>query len=71
MMAAAVRTEPDLEVLGRQVLFDATGFLGANPHANYDVTPDGQTFAMVHRNPANRIVILQNVPELVRRIRER
>jgi hypothetical protein len=41
-----------------------------NPHASYDVSPDGQTFAMVRRSPASRIVILQNLPELVRRLRE-
>lgn len=33
-------------------------------------TPDGKTFVMVRRGPANRIVVLQNLPELVRRLRE-
>ncbi|HXW04678.1 MAG TPA: hypothetical protein VD833_05560 [Vicinamibacterales bacterium] len=37
------------------------------PHTNYDISPDGQTFVFVRRNPASRIVILQNLPALVRR----
>jgi hypothetical protein len=44
--------------------------VGSNPHANYDVSPDGRTFAMVRRSPANRIVVLQNLPALVRRLRD-
>jgi predicted DNA-binding protein (MmcQ/YjbR family) len=34
------------------------------------VSPDGKTFAMVKRSPATRIVVLQNLPELVRKLRE-
>ena len=70
MMSATVRTEPELEVVSRRALFDASEFIGANPHSNYDVSPDGRSFVMVRRGAANRIVILQNLPELVRRLRE-
>ncbi len=69
-MSAALATAAEPEVTSRQVLFDASEIVGSNPHASYDVSPDGQTFAMVRRSPASRIVILQNLPELVRRLRE-
>ena len=69
-MSAAVSAAAEFEVTSRRALFDASEIVGANPHANYDISPDGQTFAMVRRSPASRIVILQNLPELVRRLRE-
>jgi hypothetical protein len=43
--------------------------VGTAPHANYDVSPDGRTFAMVRRSPATRIIVIQNLPELLRRLR--
>ena len=58
-----------LAVLGRRTLFGMSDIVSSNPHPNYDISPDGRTFAMVRRSPANRIVILQNLPELVRRLR--
>jgi len=70
LMAAAIRTKPELEVLSRTALFPLDDIIGASPHANYAVSPDGKTFVMVRRAPANRIIVLQNLPELVRRIRE-
>jgi serine/threonine-protein kinase len=70
LMAAAVRTAPELEVLSRTALFPLTDIVGSTPHANYSVSPDGKRFLMVQRAPANRIIVLQNLPELVRRIRE-
>ena len=38
------------------------------PHANYDISPDGRTFAMVRQNPATRIIVLQNMPALFRQL---
>ena len=32
------------------------------------LSPDGKTFAMVRRSPAARIVLIQNLPALVRRL---
>jgi Tol biopolymer transport system component len=68
LMAASVRRAPTLEVTERRSLFSAADYVGTNPHANYDVSPDGRTFVMVRRSPATRIVIIQNLPELVRRL---
>jgi serine/threonine-protein kinase len=68
MMAATIRTSPALEVTARRVLFSTTDYVSTTPHANYDVSPDGRTFVMVRRSPATRIMIIQNLPELVRRL---
>ncbi len=65
-----LQTAPELEVISRQTLFTMDEIAGSAPHANYDISPDGKTFAMVRRSPATRIVVLQNLPELVRRLRE-
>jgi hypothetical protein len=35
---------------------------------NYDVSPDGKTFVMVRRSPATRIMVIQNLPALVKRL---
>ncbi len=69
LVAAGVRTSPALEITSRTSLFGVSDMLGTTPHANYDVSPDGKTFVMVRRGAATRVVILQNLPELVRRAR--
>jgi hypothetical protein len=68
-MAAALRAEPDLAVMSQQVLFPIDEMVGGQPHANYDISPDGRTFAMVRRSPGSHIVVMQNVPALLRRLR--
>ncbi len=67
LLSARVETSPAFRVLSRVVLFSANAFDAAQPHANYDVSPDGRTFVAVRRDAATRITVLQNVPELVRR----
>jgi len=66
MMAAGVSTQAGIRVLGRRVLFPAEDFDPAQPHANYDVSPDGQTFVMIRRSAASRLVVIQNFPRLMR-----
>ncbi len=63
-----VETTPVLRVVARQTLFSVNDYLPTTPHSSYDVSPDGKTFALVRRNAASRIVVIQNFPELVRRI---
>ena len=53
---------------GRKRLFPVAAVVATNPHANYDVSPDGKSFVMVRRSPAARIVVLQNLPAIVRRL---
>jgi hypothetical protein len=61
--------ESDLVVTSQRVLFPVDEMVGGQPHANCDISPDGQTFAMVRRSPRSHIVVMQNVPALLRRLR--
>ena len=69
LVVAGFRTAPQFEILSRQQLFSMADIVGTNPHTNYDVSPDGRTFAMVQASPATRIMIIQNLPGLVQRLR--
>jgi serine/threonine-protein kinase len=68
LMVARVRAAPSFTVESRQPLFSVADIVTTNPHVNYDVSPDGKTFVMVHRSPASRLVVIQNLPALVRRL---
>ena len=52
----------------RRALFSLDEYDAAQPHANYDVSPDGKSFVMIHRAPTGRLTVIQNLPELVRRL---
>jgi serine/threonine-protein kinase len=69
LMVADIRTEPALAVTSRRALFSVADIATATPHSNYDVSPDGNTFVMVRFNPSSRIMVIQNLPALVRRLR--
>ncbi len=68
LVAARISTTPALVVTGRQRLFPIGDMVGSGPHANYDISPDGKTFVMVRRSPAARIMVIQNLPALARRL---
>jgi serine/threonine-protein kinase len=68
LIAAGIGTTPALTVTGRKRLFPVGDIVGTSPHANYDLSPDGKTFVMVRRSPAARIMVIQNLPALVRRL---
>jgi len=67
LVAARIETSPRLRVTNRTSLFSVAEMVAANPHRNYDVSPDGQTFVMVQRSASTRIMVIQQLPELVRR----
>ena len=69
LVAATLRTTPSLSVVKQDVLFSVADMISAAPHSNYDVSPDGRRFAMVRRSQGNRIVVIQGVVELARRLR--
>jgi eukaryotic-like serine/threonine-protein kinase len=71
LVAAAITTKPALAVTRRERLFAITDIVATGPHANYDISPDDKTFVMVRRSPSARIVVVQNLPALVRRIQGR
>jgi serine/threonine-protein kinase len=66
LIEARVQSAPAFAVVSRRPLFPIGDIIPGNPHANYDVSPDGKTFAMVRRSPASRIMVIQNLPALVR-----
>ncbi len=68
LVAAGIAATPELRVTGRKRLFPIVGIVGSGPHPNYDISPDGKTFVMVRRSPAARIMVIQNLPALVRRL---
>jgi serine/threonine-protein kinase len=69
MMAVTVRGSDDFTIATRQELFSLSEYIGSAPHTNYDVSPDGRSFVMVQRSPSTRIMIIQNLPALVERLR--
>jgi serine/threonine-protein kinase len=66
LVALKVATDPEFRVLSRQALFDASEYEPADPHANYDVGPDGR-FVMVHQGRLSEMVLVLNWTEEVRR----
>jgi Tol biopolymer transport system component len=64
---ASLRFDPEPTVTERRTLFSMADIVGTNPHSNYSVAPDGRTFVMVRRSPATRIMVIQNLPALLRR----
>ncbi len=69
LMMATVQVTPTFQVSSRQPLFPVSDIGTATPHANYDISPDGKTFVMVRLNPASRIMVIQNLPGLVEKLR--
>jgi serine/threonine protein kinase/Tol biopolymer transport system component len=65
------RLEPGTSpaVTSHMSLFALTGYIPATPHANYDISPDGREFVMVRQNPSAGIVVIQNLPALVAKMR--
>jgi serine/threonine-protein kinase len=68
LMVAELGAGPDFTVTARRTLFSLDDYVSTSPHANYDYTPDGRGFVMVRRSAATRIMVIQNLPELVRRL---
>jgi Tol biopolymer transport system component len=69
LMVATLQTSPSLAVTSRRALFSVADIATATPHSNYDISPDGKTFVMVRLNPASRIMVIQNLPGLVEKLR--
>ncbi|HEX5818978.1 MAG TPA: protein kinase [Gemmatimonadales bacterium] len=69
LIAAELRLVGEQAVTARHDLFGVADISTAIPHTNYDVSPDGRTFVMVRNNPATRIMVIQNLPALVAKLR--
>lgn len=68
LIAARVRADNSFSIASRRLLFSVADIIGGNPHANYDVSPNGKTFVIVRRSPATRIMVLQNLQALVQHV---
>jgi serine/threonine-protein kinase len=66
LYVAELELEPQLAIRSRRALFDVSDIATATPHTGYDVSPDGRTFVMVRLNPSSRVMVIQNLPALVR-----
>jgi Tol biopolymer transport system component len=71
--AATIRTSPTFTVTARAPLFEGNYLLNVPPHANYDVSPDGKSFALLQAvGPSDQIVVAHNWKyELRERMREK
>ena len=64
LVAARLELGATPRVISRESLFGIGDFVGAEPHANYDVAADGR-MVMVRRTQAPKLVLIQNVDRLV------
>jgi serine/threonine-protein kinase len=69
MMVATIATTPALAVTSRKMLFKGDGIVTTNPHAGFDVSPDGKKFVLVRSNPSSRVMVIQNLAAMVERRR--
>jgi len=66
LVEAKLIESPRLGIVSRRALFPVYDMVPGDGHANYDVSPDGRTFALVRRSQATRIVVIQNLPAIVK-----
>jgi len=71
--AATIRTSPDFAVTARTPMFEGNYLLNVPQHANYDVSPDGKSFALLQAvGPNDQIVVAHDWKyELRERMREK
>ncbi len=70
LMAASLILSPKRVLVPvRQGLFPIGAMIPGFTHANFDISPDGQTLVMVMKSPAAGIKVLTNVPDILRRRR--
>ena len=69
LMVAVIGANPTPAVASRRALFPVADMVTATPHSNYDVSPDGSEFVMVRNNPSTRVMVIQNLPALVAKLR--
>jgi eukaryotic-like serine/threonine-protein kinase len=59
LVAARLSTAP-LRVISRDTLFEVGTYEEADPHANYDVSPDGSRFVFIRQLMPNEIRVIRN-----------
>ena len=56
-VSARVRRTPDFAVVSRDTLFRDEYIFATNPHANFDITPDGGVVALQPTSTGERVVV--------------
>ncbi len=65
LISARLELGREPKVTSRQTLFPWREFEPAEPHGNYDVAPDGKSFVAVRRSAGSKLILIQNVQQLV------
>jgi eukaryotic-like serine/threonine-protein kinase len=65
LIAAPVVAGPEFTVGTRTPLFEVSDYEPAEPHANWDVAPDGSQFAAIYQGQLTNLTFILNWPELV------
>jgi Tol biopolymer transport system component/tRNA A-37 threonylcarbamoyl transferase component Bud32 len=60
LMVAEVRTAPSFGVIARDTMLTDTYAFATNPHANYDVLPDGAHFLFLEPDRSGEMVVVVN-----------
>jgi hypothetical protein len=60
LMAARLRNEPTLGVVGRDTLFTDVFVPSTNPHANFNVAPDGAHLLLLKPVGRSEMIVVSN-----------
>ena len=66
LMAATIRPGPAFEVASRDTVFADSYVFAGNPHANYDVMPDGRHFVFLEGESTGDMIVVSNWAAVLR-----
>jgi hypothetical protein len=66
LIAAAIRPGPTFEVASRDTVLSDTYVFAGNPHANYDVMPDGSHFILLQGAGTGEMVVVSSWESVLR-----
>jgi len=66
LMAATLRPGPGFAIASRDTLFTDTYVFAGNPHANYDVMPDGKHFVFLQGTASGDLIVVSNWTSVLR-----
>ena len=66
LMAAVIRPGPAFAVVARDTVLADTYMYASNPHANYDVMPDGTHFVFLEPDNAGELIVVANWTSVLR-----
>jgi serine/threonine-protein kinase len=66
LMAAVIRPGPGFTVAARDTVLTDTYMYATNPHANYDVMPDGKHFIFLEPDNAGELIVVANWSSVLR-----